>query len=192
MANNTNSIAFWHPASLIATVFGIGKIPFASGTFGSLAAYPIFFVMVYYFTHAAHSLAFIIMISTLILLILFIAGTISAHIYAVKSKKDDPKAVVIDEVVGQLLTLYLTFPLCIMFSEGPGAHTQAWVVLLIASVGPFLLFRLFDIVKPWPISWCDQNIKGGIGIMLDDILAAVMAIVAFDAILIVLLDQKML
>jgi phosphatidylglycerophosphatase A len=65
--------------------------------------------------------------------------------------------VVIDEVAGQLLTLLVVPPTFINYLIG------------------FVLFRIADIVKPWPANWVDQNIKGGLGIMLDDILAATYA-----------------
>jgi phosphatidylglycerophosphatase A len=88
----------------------------------------------------------------------------SAEIAKVSATKD-PSAIVIDEVAGQ------------------------WLVLLGAALDPlsytlaFLLFRMFDIWKPWPVSWADRHSAGGLGIMLDDILAAVYAVVALSVLL---------
>jgi phosphatidylglycerophosphatase A len=72
--------------------------------------------------------------------------------------EEDPGWIVIDEVVGQGLTLLLTPPDLLNYAAG------------------FALFRLFDIKKPWPVSWADQQIKGGLGIMLDDVLAGIYAL----------------
>jgi phosphatidylglycerophosphatase A len=103
----------------------------------------------------------------------------------------DPKEVVIDEVVGQLLTLICTLP----FIEKIYLADKSWVestspYLLIAIFYPlpFILFRYFDICKPWPINWCDRNIKGGFGIMFDDIVAAFAAIIMFHTIGMILGD----
>jgi phosphatidylglycerophosphatase A len=75
---------------------------------------------------------------------------------------DDPKGVVWDEIVGYLITM-----LCLPFS---------WMWVLAG----FLLFRLFDIWKPWPIRWADRHVKGGLGIMLDDVIAAAFACVLLN------------
>ncbi len=88
------------------------------------------------------------------LAVVFAVGSWAAGAAAKASGAQDPAAVVIDEIAGQ------------------------WLVLLAAPFDPiawllaFVLFRLFDIWKPWPVSWADRHVKGGFGIMLDDILAA--------------------
>ena len=98
-------------------------------------------------------------------LLVFFIGWWSSARYVEIFNKEDPGEVVIDEVAGQ------------------------WIVLLAAPldpvtyVGAFLLFRLFDILKPWPVSFADKNIKGGLGIMIDDVLAGIYGAVILALIL---------
>ncbi len=87
---------------------------------------------------------------------LTVVGVWAANGYIEQSGEKDPSPVVIDEVAGMWLALM------------PIAMTQTWQGVLAA----FILFRLFDIIKPWPISWADKSVPGGLGVMLDDILAA--------------------
>ncbi len=96
-------------------------------------------------------------------IVVFGLGWWAAGAVAKTSGVRDPGAVVIDEVAGQ------------------------WLVLLAAPLDPlawalaFLLFRIFDIWKPWPVRWVDQHVEGGFGIMLDDVLAAGYAVLALSA-----------
>jgi phosphatidylglycerophosphatase A len=131
----------------IASFFGLGFFPFAPGTLTSLAV-----VLIY--KYAIHALAWPYLLS--ILLALLILGTYAASFYSAELRKDDPSCVVIDEAAGQLIVLFLVAP------EWP---------LLIAG---FLLFRFFDIVKPYPIRRAEA-LPAGWGIMADDILAALIA-----------------
>jgi phosphatidylglycerophosphatase A len=89
--------------------------------------------------------------------IVFVAGCWAAGIIVKASAVEDPRPVVIDEVAGQWLVL-LAAP----------RDTLAYALAL-------LLFRTFDIWKPWPVRWADRHVRGGLGIMLDDLLAAVYA-----------------
>ncbi len=146
MSNAPPSLPFLHPASLVATVFGAGLSPVAPGTFGSLVALP-FAWLIYWAAGPAALLA--------ATLIVFFIGWWASSVYVNKAGIADPGAVVIDEVAGQWLVLAVA-PLNIWyFAAG------------------FVLFRLFDIAKPWPVSWADRRIKGGFGVMFDDILAAI-------------------
>jgi phosphatidylglycerophosphatase A len=134
-----------HPASLAATWFGAGLLPKAPGTWGSLAALPFAWGLM----AAGGPLLLLAAI-----VICFGLGWWASSVYVRLTGTEDPGEVVIDEVVGQ------------------------WLVLLAAPLDPlsylaaFILFRLFDIRKPWPVCWADRQIGGGLGIMLDDILAA--------------------
>jgi phosphatidylglycerophosphatase A len=96
----------------------------------------------------------------IVAVILLFVGWWAASTVTAASGIRDPNAVVIDEIAGQWLVL-VPAPL------DPLAYTLA-----------FLLFRIFDIWKPWPVSWADRHVKGGLGIMLDDLLAAVYATVS--------------
>jgi phosphatidylglycerophosphatase A len=150
------SLPLWHAARVLATWFGIGRLPIAPGTWGSLAALPFAWAIRDFWGVPGLGLAS---------LIVFIAGCWAAGAVAKASRVQDPGAIVIDEIAGQ------------------------WLVLLAAPLSPlawslaFLLFRLFDIWKPWPVRWIDHHVKGGLGIMLDDVAAAGYAVLALIAIL---------
>jgi phosphatidylglycerophosphatase A len=88
---------------------------------------------------------------------LFLIGCWSAGVYARRTNDDDPSSIVIDEVAAQ----------CLVLTAVPA--TPAYFVVAFAA------FRFTDIVKPWPASWADRSVKGGFGIMLDDILAGLYA-----------------
>ena len=134
------------PSHLFATWFGIGLLRPAPGTWGSFAA-----LLIWYFTEFLHPTAHVI-------LPIFILFSWLVCSQATKdSDSKDHSAIVIDEVAGMLVTLSFV-------SHGITTYLCA-----------FLLFRLFDIWKPWPISWIDQNIQGGLGILLDDLIAGFFA-----------------
>ena len=134
------------PSHLFATWFGIGLLRPAPGTWGSFAA-----LLIWYFTEFLHPTAHVI-------LPIFILFSWLVCSQATKdSDSKDHSAIVIDEVAGMLVTLSFV-------SHGIMTYLFA-----------FLLFRLFDIWKPWPISWVDQNIQGGFGILLDDLIAGFFA-----------------
>ncbi|AIL64454.1 Phosphatidylglycerophosphatase A [Rickettsiales bacterium Ac37b] len=192
-----NKISFWHPASLVSTFFGIGNIPIMPGTFGSLAAYFVLLCkifIIYSLGTRVSSIGILFSILAIGWFILLIIGTYSAHFYAKYTNKSDPKEVVIDEVIGQLLTLYITLPISIHALPNNNYTSSETIQYIVAFIliGPFILFRLFDIIKPWPIRWFDQNVKGGIGIILDDIIAAVMAGMTFNGLLLILIDKKII
>lgn len=137
-----------HPASLIATGFGLGRLPVAPGTWASLAALPLAWLLDDFAGIAGIAIAGIVL--TLI-------GIWASQAYVAHQRAQDPGEIVIDEIAAQLLVLTVV-PLS-LFSMALG----------------FALFRLFDIVKPWPVSWADRSVKGGLGVMLDDLLAAAYA-----------------
>jgi phosphatidylglycerophosphatase A len=135
---------------LLATWFGAGLLPKAPGTWGSLAALPFAWLI-------ATAAGWPGLLAAPLLV--FVIGCWAADRAARQLGIDDPGLVVIDEVAGVWLVLLLATP------PDP----------LLYAAG-FLLFRLFDITKPWPVSWADRQIGGGLGIMLDDILAALYAL----------------
>ncbi len=94
-----------------------------------------------------------------VLILVFIVGWWAAGAVAETSKVQDPGAVVVDEIAGQWLVL-VAAPF----------EPVAWLI-------GFVLFRLFDIWKPWPVNWVDRHVKGGFGVMLDDVMAAGYALV---------------
>ncbi len=138
---------FTHPIHFIATGFGSGLLPWFPGTWGTLVAIPLY----YLFQHAS------LMIYSLIILISFTAGCWICDVSARAFKTPDPGAIVWDEIVGYWITMFLAPP------------GWLWIVM------GFVLFRFFDIVKPWPIGYLDQRLKNGVGIMLDDVVAGIYA-----------------
>lgn len=146
----------WHPAVVLATWFGAGLLPLMPGSWGSLAALPC--------AWAIRSLWGLPSLAAAAAAALA-AGWWAAAAVAAACRIKDPGAIVIDEVAAQCLVL-LAAPL------DPLAYALA-----------FLLFRFFDIWKPWPVRWADRNVAGGLGIMLDDLLAAGYAALVLSAVL---------
>ena len=145
-----------HPAFLIATWFGAGLLPRAPGTWGSLAALPFAWGLARLGGPVALAAA---------ALVVFLVGWWAAELYVRRSGVADPAEVVVDEVAGQWLTLALVPPEPLLYLAG------------------FALFRLFDIRKPWPVSWADREVGGGLGVMLDDVFAGLYAGMVMVAIL---------
>ncbi len=136
------------PAALFVTWFGTGWLPWAPGTWGSLAALPFAWLLLYYGGPGLLAIsAFIV----------FVLGCRLSEIALEETQTKDPGWIVVDEVVGVWLTL-----LAVPFG-------------LIGFAQAFILFRLFDIWKPWPIDWADRKLEGGFGVMADDVLAAIYA-----------------
>ncbi|MBY0462369.1 MAG: phosphatidylglycerophosphatase A [Alphaproteobacteria bacterium] len=148
---------------IFSTVLGVGYLPWAPGTWGSLAGLCVSLFGLVYFSF--QPLTFIYTS-----LVIFALGWISsAYVLRKTSYSDmDPSFIVIDEVAGLFFTIGLVglfFPLTPLI-----------------LVGSFLLFRFFDILKPWPIGWIDKKLAmsqetAAFGIMLDDMLAGLMAVV---------------
>ncbi len=136
-----------NPIHFLSLGFGSGLAPIAPGTFGSLAAIPVYLLLMF----AGMPIYIAATVLFAILGFWFCGYTAQAL------KTHDHPAIVWDEVVGMLITLFY-FPL-------------SYSTVIIG----FLYFRVFDIIKPWPIKWLDQKVHGGIGIMLDDMLAGVFA-----------------
>lgn len=132
----------------IATGAWTGYLPKAPGTWGSLLGVGLWFGL----RNLSLSPYLIVVVA------LFIAGTVCAGSAEKIMDSPDPGLVVIDEVVGQLIAL------------AAAPHT------LSAALFAFLLFRLFDILKPFPVGWFDHHIHGGLGIMLDDVFAGLYAL----------------
>ena len=132
----------------IATSLGVGYVPVASGTFGSAAGLVLWAV-----------LPSTIVVQASAIVVLFVVGSWAGSVAERHFGRTDPGEVVVDEVMGMLLTLFLT---------GVG-----WT----GAVAGFFLFRIFDIVKPFPARRL-EHLPGGIGVMADDAMAAIYANVA--------------
>lgn len=127
--------------SIIATWFGLGLVPYAPGTFGSLGALPLAWIML--------PMAWQYQLLTYFFALLL--SYAAAHQYGLIMQNSDHRSIVCDEVCGLL-------PVLLFFS------VQKWLLA-------FVIFRFFDIIKPWPISLADKRIKGALGCMSDDLLA---------------------
>ena len=145
-------LPFSHPAVWLSTWFGCGLVPIAPGTVGSLAALPLAWLSVRFGGVLALQI-----VAAVVLLI----GLKATAVYARAAGVVDPHEAVIDEVAGQCLTL-----------------TVVPLAPLPYLIG-FLLFRVFDVAKPFPIRWLERKLPGGYGIMLDDIAAAIYAMVVY-------------
>ena len=135
------------PVHLLAFGLGAGAAPLAPGTFGTLAALPLYLLL------QPLALAEYLAATALV----FAAGVAICR----KTSRDlgvhDHPGIVWDEILGYLVTM--------------AAAPAGWLWMLVG----FVLFRLFDILKPWPIGWADRRVAGGLGIMLDDLLAGAYA-----------------
>ena len=142
------------PVHMLAFGFGAGLSPTAPGTAGTLLAVPLVFVL-----RDLDAVWYLLLTAGLLAAGVWLCGRTARDLQV-----HDHPGIVWDEIVGYLVT---------MVFAPPG---WLWIAL------GFVLFRFFDIVKPWPIRWCDRQVGGGLGIMLDDLLAG-----AFSAALLQLL-----
>jgi len=142
--------------TLFVTMFGLGKIPKIPGTFGSLVT----IIILYNFFHILSlSSNTILMILLIVLIISFFS--VAAHIKDTENK--DPKEVIIDEFIGQSIPIYL-------YEISHGTEKSPDQAIIFYTVC-FILFRFFDIVKPFPVSFFDKNFKNSFGVIMDDICA---------------------
>jgi phosphatidylglycerophosphatase A len=142
--------------SLLVTMFGIGKIKFMPGTFGSLATT----IILYYLFHSLNVSPNIILLS-LIIIFFYSFYAISSH--TENSENKDPSEIVIDEFLGQSIPIYL-YEVSHGTTKDPSEAITYYVVF-------FILFRYFDIMKPFPVSFFDKNFKNSFGVIMDDICA---------------------
>ena len=141
---------------LFVTLFGIGNLKFAPGTFASLVTSILLFIIFHVF---GISSSFVL----LFLLILLIYSIFAVSSCLNKFKDNDPKQIVIDEVIGQSIPIYIY-----EISHGTEKNFDKSILFYFFI---FALFRIFDILKPFPINYFDKKYKNTFGIMFDDILA---------------------
>ena len=131
----------------VATCGGIGKIPFAPGTFGSIPG-----LLLYFLLSRLNPLTAACCIIGFIFLAIWIAGKAERSL-----KVKDPGCIVIDEIAGMAVTFF------------------ALPLNLYLGIAGFAIFRFFDVLKPFPIGYLDRNLKGGVGIVMDDVAAGVVS-----------------
>jgi phosphatidylglycerophosphatase A len=147
--SSTVNFTLSNPIQFLALGFGSGLAPKAPGTFGTLAAVPLYLLLTY--------------LSPLSYALLVILMTLAGFYICGKAANDvgvhDHPAIVWDEFIGFFITMFMI--------------PVSWQSILLG----FVLFRLFDIVKPWPISFVDKKVAGGFGIMIDDVIAGFFALI---------------
>jgi phosphatidylglycerophosphatase A len=146
-----------HPAGWIACGLGSGLSPIAPGTAGSAVA-----LIPWLGLRELPWLFCLVVIASA-----FALGVWASDVVIARLRIEDPGVIVWDEFVGQWIALFPLF-----WIARDWAHTWYWIV------AAFVLFRIFDIWKPWPVSWADRRVKGGVGVMLDDVIAGAYAATA--------------
>jgi phosphatidylglycerophosphatase A len=142
--------------SLFVTMFGLGKIRYMPGTFGSLATT----IILYYLFHVLNISTNFILIG---LIIIFGCSFYAVSSHIENSKNKDPGEIVIDEFLGQSIPIYL-------YEISHGVTKDAGEAIIYYLLF-FILFRYFDIMKPFPVSFFDKNFKNSFGVIMDDICA---------------------
>ena len=137
-------------------MFGLGKIPKIPGTFGSLATV----ILLYILFHILNLSSNIILLGLMIIFI-FSFSAVATHIKDNENK--DPKEVIIDELIGQSIPIYLY-----EISHGTAKSSDEAIIFYGVC---FVLFRFFDIAKPFPVSFFDKNFKNSFGVIMDDVCA---------------------
>ena len=137
-------------------MFGLGKIRFMPGTFGSLAT----IIILYYLFHVLNISSSIVFMG-LIIIFVYSFYAISEHIK--DSKNKDPSEIIIDEFLGQSIPIYL-------YEISHGTTKDGSEAIVYYSLF-FILFRYFDIMKPFPVNFFDKNFKNTFGVIMDDICA---------------------
>ena len=154
-------LLFKPKTNALAFGFGAGLISFAPGTWGTLVAIPLY-LLIAGFSDLAYGLVVVV---GFVLGIRICEHAVSSINLSSGQESHDHPAIVWDEIIGFLVTMFFI-------------PVTFWNIVL-----GFLLFRVFDILKPWPIRWIDRKVSGGFGIMLDDIVAGIFANLAVHLVL---------
>ena len=149
--------------TLFVTMFGLGKVKKIPGTLGSLATV----IILYIFFHILNLSSNIILIF-LIIIFIYSFSAIATHIEDIKDK--DPKEVIIDEFIGQSIPIYL-------YEISHGIEKPSDEAVIFYGVC-FVLFRFFDIAKPFPVSFFDRNFKNSFGVIMDDVCAGLYVVIS--------------
>ena len=153
--------------SLFVTMFGLGKIKFIPGTFGSFVTA----IILYYLFHILNISPNVILIG---LIIIFVYSFYAVSNYIENNENKDPGEIIIDELLGQSIPIYL-------YEISHGTTKEPNEAIIYYSI-IFILFRYFDIMKPCPVSFFDKNFKNSFGVIMDDICAGfyvVLTLVSF-------------
>ena len=149
--------------SLFVTMFGLGRIKIIPGTFGSLATIILLYVLIHIISISSN---FIL----LGLVIIFIYSFAAISNYIKDNKNKDPKEIVIDELIGQAIPIFA-------YEISHGTEKSPDEALIFYCIC-FVLFRFFDIVKPFPVSFFDKNFKNSFGVIMDDVCAGLYVVLS--------------
>ena len=149
--------------SLFVTMFGLGKISIIPGTFGSLAT----IIILYFLFHGLDISSNLILIG---LIVIFIYSFLAVENYIKKSENKDPGEIIIDEFIGQSIPIYLY-----EISHGTEKSNEEAIIFYLIC---FVLFRYFDIFKPFPVSFFDKSFKNSFGVIMDDVCAGLYVVLS--------------
>ena len=150
--------------TLFVTMFGLGKVPKFPGTFGSLATA----IILYLFFHIFNLSSKLILI---FLIVIFTLSFLAVTLHIKDNENKDPKEVIIDEFIGQSIPIYLY-----EISHGTDKSPNEALIFYCIS---FVLFRFFDIAKPFPVNFFDKNFKNSFGVIMDDVIAGFYVVLSF-------------
>ncbi len=142
--------------TLFVTMCSLGKVSKIPGTLGSLAT----IIILYFFFHILNFSSNVILIG---LVIIFIFSFSAVSLYIEDNENKDPKEIIIDEFIGQSIPIYL-------YEISHGTEKSSDEAIIFYSIC-FILFRFFDIAKPFPVSFFDKNFKNSFGVIMDDVCA---------------------
>jgi phosphatidylglycerophosphatase A len=149
--------------TLFVTMFGLGKIPKIPGTFGSLTT----IIVLYFFFHTLNISSNIILAG---LIIIFIYSFSAITMYIKDNENKDPKEIIIDEFIGQSIPIYL-------YEISHGTEKSPDEAIIFYGIC-FVLFRFFDIAKPFPVNFFDKNFKNSFGVIMDDVFAGFYVVIS--------------
>jgi len=149
--------------SLFVTMFGLGKIGIIPGTFGSLAT----IIILYFLFHGLDISSNLILIG---LIVIFIYSFLAVKNHIKNSENKDPGEIIIDEFIGQSIPIYLY-----EISHGTEKSNEEAIIFYLIC---FVLFRYFDIFKPFPVSFFDKNFKNSFGVIMDDVCAGLYVVLS--------------
>ncbi len=149
--------------TLFVTMFGLGKVKKIPGTFGSLAT----IIILYVLFHTLNISSNLILVG---LIIISIYSFSAIKNYIENNENKDPKEIIIDEFIGQSIPIYL-------YEVSHGTEKSPEEAIIFYAIC-FILFRFFDIIKPFPVSFFDKNYKNSFGVIMDDICAGLYVVLS--------------
>ena len=148
---------------LFVTMFGLGKIKFIPGTFGSFATVIILYILFHIFDLSSN-----LILLGLIIIFIYSFSAVANHIKDNDNK--DPGEIIIDEFIGQSIPIYL-------YEVSHGTEKSSEEAIIFYAIC-FVLFRFFDIKKPFPVSFFDKNFKNSFGVIMDDVCAGLYVVLS--------------